>query len=101
MGFFIIAAYIFLDKKEGVIKAYAVTPSPVWKYLLSKSHGSDNDDAADLPCDHRAAYGYAYQLFDTARFSDTCGTVRLWGWAFWWPDILTVWSNHLGSCICL
>jgi hypothetical protein len=36
MGFFIIAAYIFLDKKEGVIKAYAVTPSPVWKYMLSK-----------------------------------------------------------------
>ena len=36
MGFFIIAAYIFLDKKEGVIKAYAVTPAPVWKYLLSK-----------------------------------------------------------------
>jgi hypothetical protein len=36
MGFFIMAAYIFLDKKEGVIKAYAVTPSPVWKYLLSK-----------------------------------------------------------------
>jgi ABC-2 type transport system permease protein len=36
MGFFIIAAYIFLDKKEGVIKAYAVTPSPVWKYLFGK-----------------------------------------------------------------
>ncbi len=36
MGVFVIAAYIFLDKKEGVIKAYAVTPSPVWKYLLSK-----------------------------------------------------------------
>jgi ABC-type multidrug transport system permease subunit len=36
MGFFIISAYIFLDKKEGVIKAYAITPSPVWKYLLSK-----------------------------------------------------------------
>jgi hypothetical protein len=36
MGFFIIAAYIFLDKKEGVIKAYAVTPSSVWQYLLSK-----------------------------------------------------------------
>ncbi len=36
MGFFVIAAYIFLDKKEGVIKAYAITPSPVWKYLLSK-----------------------------------------------------------------
>jgi ABC-2 type transport system permease protein len=36
MGLFIMAAYIFLDKKEGVIKAYAITPSPVWKYLLSK-----------------------------------------------------------------
>lgn len=36
MGFFIIAAYIFLDKKEGVIKAYAVSPSPLWQYLLSK-----------------------------------------------------------------
>jgi len=36
LGFFIISAYIFLDKKEGVIKAYAVTPSPVWKYMLSK-----------------------------------------------------------------
>ncbi|NCA99135.1 MAG: ABC transporter permease [Clostridia bacterium] len=36
MGFFIIAAYIFLDKKEGVIKAYAISPSPLWHYLLSK-----------------------------------------------------------------
>ncbi|SIN86168.1 ABC-type multidrug transport system, permease component [Carnobacterium alterfunditum] len=36
MGLFIIAAYIFLDKQEGVIKAYALTPSPVWHYLLSK-----------------------------------------------------------------
>jgi hypothetical protein len=36
MGLFIIAAYIFLDKKEGVIRAYAITPSPVWKYLMSK-----------------------------------------------------------------
>lgn len=36
MGFFVIAAYIFLDKKEGVIKAYAITPSPIWQYLLSK-----------------------------------------------------------------
>ena len=36
MGMFILAAYIFLDKKEGVIKAYAVTTSPVWHYLLSK-----------------------------------------------------------------
>ncbi len=36
MGIFIIMAYIFLDKDEGVIKAFAVTPSSVWKYLLSK-----------------------------------------------------------------
>lgn len=36
MGFFIIASYIFLDKKEGVIKAYAVTPSSIAQYLLSK-----------------------------------------------------------------
>lgn len=36
MGFFIIAAYIFLDKQEGIIKAYAVTASAVWEYLLSK-----------------------------------------------------------------
>lgn len=37
MGFFIIMSYIFLDKNEGVIKAFAVTPSSVWKYLLSKT----------------------------------------------------------------
>ncbi len=37
MGLFIIAAYIFLDKQEGVIKAYAVTASHVWEYLLSKA----------------------------------------------------------------
>lgn len=36
MGFFIVVAYIFNDKAEGVIRAFAVTPSPVWKYLLSK-----------------------------------------------------------------
>jgi len=36
MGLFIIAAYIFLDKKEGTIKAYAVTASPVRQYLISK-----------------------------------------------------------------
>jgi hypothetical protein len=36
MGLFIVAAYVFLDKKEGVVKAFAVTPSPVWQYLLSK-----------------------------------------------------------------
>ena len=37
MGFFIIMSYVFLDKNEGVIKAFAVTPSSVWKYLLSKT----------------------------------------------------------------
>lgn len=36
MGLFIIAAYIFLDKQEGIIKAYAVTASKVWQYLMSK-----------------------------------------------------------------
>lgn len=36
MGLFIIAAYVFLDKQEGVIKAYAVTASKVWQYLMSK-----------------------------------------------------------------
>lgn len=36
MGLFIIAAYIFLDKEEGIIKAYAVTASSVWEYLMSK-----------------------------------------------------------------
>lgn len=36
MSLFIIAAYIFLDKSEGIIKAYAITASPVWVYLLSK-----------------------------------------------------------------
>jgi len=36
MGMFIMASYIFLDKKEGVIEAYAVTASSVWQYLMSK-----------------------------------------------------------------
>src|SRR5699024_1148295 len=36
MGLFIMAAYIFSDRQEGVIKAYALTPSPVWQYLMSK-----------------------------------------------------------------
>ncbi len=36
MGMFVMASYIFLDKNEGVIKAYAVTASPVWQYLMSK-----------------------------------------------------------------
>ncbi len=37
MGMFIMASYIFLDKKEGVITAYAVTASSVARYLLSKT----------------------------------------------------------------
>ncbi|QUI22373.1 ABC transporter permease [Vallitalea pronyensis] len=36
LGLFIIAAYIFLDKQEGIIKAYAITASSVWQYLMSK-----------------------------------------------------------------
>jgi ABC-2 type transport system permease protein len=36
MGFFIVIAYIFYDKAEGVIRAFAVTPASIWKYLLSK-----------------------------------------------------------------
>ncbi len=36
MSLFIIAAYIFLDKNEGIVKAYAITASSVWHYLLSK-----------------------------------------------------------------
>ena len=36
MGLFIIAAYIFLDKQEGLIKAYSVTPVYIWQYLASK-----------------------------------------------------------------
>lgn len=36
MGMFIIAAYIFLDKEEGVIKALAVSPLSVGQYLASK-----------------------------------------------------------------
>lgn len=36
VGLFIIAAYIFMDKDEGTIRAFTVTPSRVWEYLLSK-----------------------------------------------------------------
>jgi ABC-2 type transport system permease protein len=37
MGLFMIASYIFLDRQEGIVQAYAVTPSPIWNYLLSKT----------------------------------------------------------------
>ncbi len=36
MGLFIIASYVFMDKEEGTIKAFAVTPSRIWEYLLGK-----------------------------------------------------------------
>ena len=36
IGLFIIASYIFIDKDEGTIRAYAVTPARIWQYLLSK-----------------------------------------------------------------
>jgi len=36
MGYFIVMSYIFYDKAEGVIRAFAVTPSAMWKYLISK-----------------------------------------------------------------
>jgi len=36
MGFFIVLAYIYYDKAEGVIRAFAVSPSPMWKYLITK-----------------------------------------------------------------
>ncbi len=36
LGMFIIAAYVFLDKEEGTIKALAVTPAKIWHYLAAK-----------------------------------------------------------------
>ncbi len=36
LAMFVIAAYIFLDKGEDTIKAFAVTPAPIWQYMLSK-----------------------------------------------------------------
>ncbi len=36
MGFFIVVAYIFLDKAEGVIRAFAVSPASIRGYLISK-----------------------------------------------------------------
>jgi hypothetical protein len=36
VGLFIIASYIFMDKEEGTIKAFAVTPARVWHYLAAK-----------------------------------------------------------------
>lgn len=36
VGLFIIAAYVFMDKEEGTIRALAVTPLRIREYLLSK-----------------------------------------------------------------
>ncbi len=36
MGLFIVAAYVFMDKEEGTIRALTVTPVSVRDYLLSK-----------------------------------------------------------------
>lgn len=35
-GLFIVATYVFMDKEEGTIRAFAVTPARIWEYLLSK-----------------------------------------------------------------
>lgn len=37
MGLFIVAAYIFMDKEEGTIRALTVTPVSIREYLLAKS----------------------------------------------------------------
>lgn len=37
MGMFLVAAYVFMDKGDGTIKAYAVSPGKRWQYLLSKA----------------------------------------------------------------
>ncbi|MCR8969384.1 hypothetical protein [Facklamia sp. 7083-14-GEN3] len=44
MGVFIIAAYVFLDRQEGVIKALALTPSPVWQYLSGENRSCHVND---------------------------------------------------------
>lgn len=36
MGLFLVAAYLFMDKNEGSIRAFSVTPNRIWVYLLSK-----------------------------------------------------------------
>jgi len=36
VGLFIIAAYIYIDKDEGTIRAVAVTPASIWTYLTGK-----------------------------------------------------------------
>jgi hypothetical protein len=69
LGFFIISAYIFLDKKEGVIKAYAITPSPVG-ISAQQGIGPDGDHAGDVADHRRPADGPAREQSDAARLSD-------------------------------
>lgn len=37
IGLILIAALMFMEKEEGTLKAYLVTPGRVWEYLLSKA----------------------------------------------------------------
>lgn len=37
IGMFLIAALIFVEKEDGVLRAYFVTPGRTWEYLFSKS----------------------------------------------------------------
>ena len=74
MGVFIIAAYIFLDKEEGIIKAYAITASKVWMYLMSKVLvliivSIATTMAVAIPImGMRASYGYMIILLITSAF---------------------------------
>lgn len=36
IGLFVIASYVFMDKEDGTIRAFAVTPAHLWQYLLAK-----------------------------------------------------------------
>ena len=36
MGFFVVMSYVFLDKSQGVINAFAVSPGSIWTYLFTK-----------------------------------------------------------------
>lgn len=36
MGLFLVAAYVFIEKNEGTIRAYTVSPGRMWQFVLSK-----------------------------------------------------------------
>jgi len=80
MGLFIIASYIFLDKQEGTIKALAVTPSPIWQYLVGKigvvmisGMISGIIILAPLALGKAHYFHYALLLFATNLFGSTLG----------------------------